>query len=240
MLRRALACLLLAVALPAAAAEPRTLQFSGYTWVVKSSAPKRRVGPGPNFFSAAGDHVWVDAHGWLHLKIAKDADGKWRCAEVYLLDSLGYGTYRFVTGKPLDDLDPNVVLGLFTYSLSDDPSFAYRELDFEYSRWGEPSDPTNAQVVVQPYDQPGNLHRWTVPSGYPVLTHRMDWSASAVKFSVRQGDTVLEHLDYRKAERIPPPGDETVHLNLWLSQGRVPQRGKATEIVIRSFSFTPP
>ena len=124
---------------------PRTLQFSGYTWNVKTSAGK--VGPGPNLFSDSTNNVWVDASGRLHLKITKDAN-RWNCAEVICTNSLGHGTYRFYLDSPVDNLDPNVVLGLFTWS--DDPAYADREIDVECSRWANAADSDNAQFVVQP------------------------------------------------------------------------------------------
>ena len=67
------------------------------------------------------------------MKIVKTA-GKWVCAEVVLQQTLGYGTYRFYLDSPVDSLDPNVVLGLFTWN--DDPAFNNRELDIEFARWG--------------------------------------------------------------------------------------------------------
>jgi hypothetical protein len=51
--------------------------------------------------------------------------------------------------RRVDKLDPNMVLGLFTYD--SDPAFNNREIDIEASRLGNAADPTNAQFVVQPY-----------------------------------------------------------------------------------------
>ncbi|MDQ4089270.1 MAG: hypothetical protein M3163_03045 [Actinomycetota bacterium] len=48
-------------------------------------------------------------------------------------------------------LDPNVVLGLFSWS--DDPAYNYREIDIEVARWGDVAGDTNAQYVVQPWDR---------------------------------------------------------------------------------------
>src|SRR5437870_9597705 len=58
--------------------------------------------------------------------------------------SFGFGTYRFRLDSPVDDIDPNAVVGLFTWS--DRPDFNHREIDIEISRWGEPGNP-NAQFV---------------------------------------------------------------------------------------------
>ena len=101
------------------------LAFAGLTWQRKAEP---QFGPGPNDW--APDLAWVDTQGRLHLKIAKDAAGKWWCAEVTSDKSFGYGEYRFTFAGPFSELDPNVVLGLFIY-LDDD-----HEIDFELTRWG--------------------------------------------------------------------------------------------------------
>src|SRR5947209_5357603 len=67
----------------------RTLQFSGYDWVVKAS--DHRVGPGPNYFSDSDENISVDAQGRLHLRLTQ-RDGRWHCAEVISAQSFGYGT----------------------------------------------------------------------------------------------------------------------------------------------------
>lgn len=135
----------------------RTLSFSGYEWKVKAS--RRPVGPGPNFFSDSLNNVWVDAQGSLHLRITHRKN-RWYCAEVISQQSFGYGTYRFYLDTRVDKLDPNIVLGLFTWS--DDPEFDHREIDIECARWGNADNDTNAQFVVQPYDIPEHRLRFSV------------------------------------------------------------------------------
>lgn len=132
-------------------AQPRVIAFAGYDWVVKNYAWE--VGPGPNRFSDNSRNVWVDAAGRLHLRIEKRKK-TWYCAEVICTESLGHGTYRFYLDSDVAELDPNVVLGLFTWS--DTPGFNNREVDIEFSRWGDRNGP-NAQFVVQPYYFPNNL-----------------------------------------------------------------------------------
>src|SRR4051812_19512341 len=135
----ALLCLLAVTPTQAAAT---VLAFSGYSWVVKASSGK--VGPGPNYFSSSANNVWVDNLGRLHLRITKQGS-RWFCAEVVSQASFGYGTYRWYLDSPVDNLDPNVVLGLFTWS--DLPDYANREIDIEFSRWGAARN-LNAQFVV--------------------------------------------------------------------------------------------
>ena len=96
----------------------RTIRFSGYDWLVKTSTVL--VGPGPNYFSDDEENVWIDDQGRLHLRLTRDSTGHWRASEVVLQTSLGYGQYRFAVEGTPQELDPNVVLGLFTWQ--DDPS----------------------------------------------------------------------------------------------------------------------
>ncbi len=95
------------------AATDRSLLFSGYNWTVRSSENALQ-GPGPNYFNESMDSVWVDGDGFLHLKI-RNYGGIWYCAEVYTNISFGHGTYLFKVHQGFENLDENVVLGLFTY-----------------------------------------------------------------------------------------------------------------------------
>lgn len=162
------AALLTASAYAARPSPARSIEFSGCTWDVKSSAGK--VGPGPNYFSNSPDNVWVDDAGRLHLKLTR-SKGRWYAAEVVNRQSLGRGTYTWVLDSPVDSLDPNVVLGLFTWN--DDPAYHHRELDIEFARWGNAADPTNGQFVVQPYDHTGNLVRITQAAGAAPLDAKL-------------------------------------------------------------------
>jgi len=135
----------------------------------------------------------------------------------------------------VDNLDRNVVLGLFTWS--DDPAFAHRELDVEFSRWGDPGN-QNAQYVVQPFTSPGNIFRFDEPTGLATSTHLFSWSAGSVTFESEgtQGP-FAEHVF---TAGVPQPGGEVVHVNLWLNRRRGPTDGQPVEVVLRQFEFTPP
>ena len=108
---------------------PTRIVWSGRTWQVKSS--QSRVGPGPNYFSASPENVWVDASDQLHERLTF-RNGRWNCAEVIGTETLGYGTYVFDIASPVAALDPNVVLGLFTWS--DKAAYSHREIDVEFGR----------------------------------------------------------------------------------------------------------
>ncbi|MBW1938760.1 MAG: hypothetical protein JRI67_08375 [Deltaproteobacteria bacterium] len=174
---------------------PRTISFSGYDWEVK-----RRdfpAGPGPNFFSDATEAVWVDGEG-LHLTINREGD-RWYCTEVINKQSMGYGTYIFVTAGRVDLLDPNVVLGLFTWD-TEAYEENYREIDIEFASWGDLFMETNAQFVVQPCSNcPGcsSCSRFKAELNDQAisLTNYIVWSPGSVEFRTYRG---------RYVENTPP------------------------------------
>jgi len=185
-------------------------------------------------FSDSTENVWVDSVGHLHLRTIY-RDGRWRTAEVILGQSLGFGKYTFRVASPLGTLDPNVVVGLFTWS--DDPAYNHREIDVEFARWGNQADPTAGQYAVQPYDRAGNLSRFIQPAT-AASVHSFTWAPRSVLFTsaTNNGQSIAS---WRTTSRdVPRQGGERVHLNLWLDGGAAPVDGAETEIVISSFSFT--
>jgi hypothetical protein len=219
----------------------RHISFSGYDWLVKNSADAR-LGPGPNYFSDSARNVWVDELGRLHLRIEK-RNGRWYSAEVISTASFGYGTYRWYLDSPVDRLDPNVVLGLFTWN--DDPAYNHRELDIEFARWGNASY-ANGQYTVQPYTVAGNQFIFNEPPGVPQTTHSLVWgSASAAFKSIRghastSSDPSLRIAEHSFSQGVPPTGGENARMNLWLFEGSAPADRKDVEIVIKRFEFIPP
>jgi hypothetical protein len=239
---RIVAAIVGAFLLHAGSAPAQTIvSFSGFDWVVKDSDGVF-VGPGPNVFSDDVRSVRVDRRGRLHLRV-KPIAGVWTCAEVVSVPSFGYGTYRFYLSRRVDALDPNVVLGLFTWS--DSPAENHREIDIEFSRWGNGLEPTNAQYVVQPYDVPGNLVRWTQPRRPRKSTHRFTWQPGSVAFQSLAGHNAAPpdggHVvaEHTMTAGIPTAGGENARINLWLFGGQPPLNGRAAYVIIERFEFEP-
>lgn len=211
---------------------PRTIQFSGYSWTVKGGGP---MGPGPNYWADSADSVFVDAGGSLHLKV-RHINGRWRCVEVNLDHPLGYGTYRFSVETPANTIPRNAVLGLFTWS--DAAPFAHREIDVELSRWND-QNASNAQFVIQPYQDLGKMVRFEIPDSERRLVQEFKWRADRIDFVSRnQAGRRFAEWTYA-GTGIPPTGDEGVHINVWLMDGAAPSTGKPFEIVISKFEFIP-
>jgi hypothetical protein len=214
-------------------APANSILWHGFRWTIKTSAG--RVGPGPNVF--AQSNVSVDASGNLHLAITKNASGQWSCAEIIAPASYGYGSYAFNLGSRVDALDANVVLGLFTWS--DRAQYAHREIDVEYARWGNAADPTNAQFVVQPYDRPAHLRRFTQPAISASMVRFM-WQPGQINWDSTDSSTgaLIDSYVYTGTD-VPRSGDERVHLNLWLFNGAAPTNGQPVDVILTGFTFTP-
>jgi hypothetical protein len=200
--------------------------------------------------------MWVDGAGRLHMTVSFH-DGQWWSTEVILTEKLGYGTYHFVTESENEDLDAYVTFGAFTYdSYGDDwsvPVFPNREIDFEDSRWGNPTDPTTSQVCVQPSWIKGNRQRFTLPdlAADPRVSRWFTWSPSRVEFTVALGNvpawnpplsSVLYRFNYRhlphSGHLIPTAGRERFRFNVWLNKP-APLGTGLTEVIISDFSFIP-
>jgi hypothetical protein len=200
------------------------------------------VGPGPNYFSDSTNNVWVDSEGQLHLRITNRSN-EWQCAEVVTARTFGYGHYRFELNSRVDNLDPNVVLGLFTWS--DDSAYSHREMDIECSRWSNAADANNAQFVVQPFDLAGHLIRYAVPTALADTTHVFRWITNEVDFQSQRGSyspipagaNTVSNWAYTLT--VPQTGDENVRINLWLSGGLPPTNNREVEVVIKGFEFVP-
>ena len=212
---------------------PKILHFSGYDWRVRRAGSLR--GGETHAYDPA--NAWTDEKGYLHLRV-QPRDGQWQCAEVSLLRSLGYGTYRFVV-KDTSHLGPYAVLGMFTLDemASDETR---QELDIEVSQWGNPQS-KNAQYVVQPYYVPENIVRFEAPAGE--LSHVLHWEPGTATFettrgpgSANHGQVVSEHIF---TTGVPAPALETLHIEMYnfFFPKTLPQ--EPAEVIIEKFEYLP-
>ncbi|MBJ7881658.1 glycoside hydrolase family 16 protein [Gelidibacter salicanalis] len=207
----------------------RIIKFSGFEWIVRTSDEKKQ-GPGPNLFSDSADNVWVDEYGRLHLKIVQ-RNGHWYCAGVTLKHSQGHKKYVFYLSSRIDELDENVVGGLFTYKNDNE------EIDIEFSRWSK-FDNQNTQYAIQPGVNAGNKYRYDMDLTSNLSTHFFDWKAKEIEFGSYEGhtlnpedDAIINAWTYTGSD-IPPLNDERLKLNLWLFRGQSPTNSQPAEMII--------
>jgi hypothetical protein len=217
---------------PAPPRNSKTIQFSGYEWKVRDTLGERNGSPHDN----DPENISIDSNGFLHLRIGRRAD-KWTCSEV-MTRSFGYGTYLFSV-QDVSHMEPAAVLGIFSYDeLGTDQN--HREMDIEISRWGDPDD-KNAQYVVQPYYVAANVSRFAAPPG--VLTFALHWEPGKASFETVRGKipvsaarAVAKHVF---TSGVPPPGGESVRLNLCpFNYSKVPLQNEA-EVVIERVQYLP-
>ena len=226
-----LAALIAALAVPAAA-DARSIEWSGYTWWVRENLAATSM-PGPNLWDGSAKSVWVDRKGDLHMKVRYDkANRRWVSSEIGTNWWFGPGRYEWVVQSPGDQLDRNVTVGMYNYL------DATHEIDIELARWGRTAaqDPTNAQYAVQPWDLPGNQVRFTAPAG--VATYSFDWSATAIGFDGRIGSWASPWL--YTGPTISTDWSAPVRINVWQYKNLAPASGRDVEVVFRSFRYTPP
>ncbi len=244
-----------------------TISFSGYTWNVRNTAGAYS-GPGLNTFTNSTNNVWVDGLGQLHLKITY-TNGKWVAAEIESQQSFGYGDYIFyINGRP-DNLDQNVVFGLFTWNNNSFQTDANSEIDIEFAKWGYAGakslqyavQPTNGGVYAERNIKPSSflltgdysthgftwaptevIHKSYYDFGYPTAWLASQWSFS----STSQPRQKIEGGRTSDAVVIPKPGTDTkVHMNLWLNDtnkdgyGDAPSNGQTVEVIVNKFEFKP-
>lgn len=217
----------------AVSGQEAALRFSGYEWIA-SEAPEGKA-PGPNPFRNSPRTIDLDERGRLRLAVDL-VDGKWSCAELRLDRPLGYGTYEVGISGDLSRLDPQAVFGFFTYDHLAPPH--HGEIDIEFAKWGDREHP-GGNLTVQPYDTPGNTFLFSTAAAPGVTVCRFLWRKEGVDFLVlfREGPAERVLARWRKEISIPP-GEATLHLNLWLFQGRPPLSGRRQSVRVEYFSFS--
>jgi hypothetical protein len=206
----------------------KKLDFSGYEWLVRET--EGSPAGSRNQFDRA--NAWVDEKGFLHLRIRETPAG-WTSAEVRLVPSLGYGSYRFAVSD-VSHLEPPVVLAI------SNGSGPKREMDIEISRWGAPAG-KNSQYVVQPFDIAANVVRFVSPPGR--LTYSFDWEPGRIGFRTVRGagpagdaSRIAAHLF---TSGVPSPGKETLHLSLYIFENKIVRIQDGAEVIIEKFEYLP-
>jgi hypothetical protein len=222
------------------AGKSTTITFSGYTWQTRETGNNTQ-GPGHNRWK--GSNAFVDANGYLHLKLNKAGDN-WYCAEITSTQSFGYGTYQWQVEGRTDTLDKNVVLGLFNYSGVDGND----EMDIELSRWGNSSN-NNTSYTIYPTQPLSSKQNWnktynTILTDGENTTQRFKRNSDRSVFFQELGgfhdddtnliDSVTCYNPPHAISKLAMP----VHMNLWLFESTTPSNNIPVEIIIRNFKFT--
>lgn len=224
----------------------KSIEFSGYRWRMKSGG---LFGPGNNYFSDSKENVWVDARGWLHLRITQ-REGKWYCPEIVLEKALGYGNYIFRTVGRVDQLDSNVILGFFLWEYKKNYEGADKinvanEFDIEFGTWKDPNR-LPGQFICQPWNKAGNESHFAIrlKSNSSKSSHAFQWGPDAVNCRSWNGlsdspfPSEIIHAWSYHGEDIPRNESPRVHINFWCIE-EPPSDRKELEVIIAEFRFVP-
>jgi hypothetical protein len=217
-----------------------TIDFAGYTWIVKSGycSVGNTAGPGPNYYCGDEEDLWVDGSGYLHMKMNyKSALSHYGCVSIKTLVS-GCGTYNYLVGDgpngSPDSLDPNVVVGLFTYdeSVSDNG-----EIDIEISDWGDSTPDANLWFVTW-LNSSSTYDDYLVTFGSGTTVHEFTWAPSYITFnSTHEGVLLGDGVRIGSAVYDCPTEPIYARINFWLVDGDDP--ASSQEVVIEDFTFAP-
>lgn len=204
------------------------VQFSGYFWDVThqpgGAAPPTTVG------GFSGRHAWVDDNGRLNLRL-EPIGGVWQGgAVVSAQEGWGYGTYEWTVEGRIDGFHENVVVGLFTYEQG---APGNREIDIEIARFGD-SGPRNMNSALHHENGESFNQSWAI-GNQERTTHAFTWKPGRVTWTTRDANNEIIHR--AEAPTTVEPGDERVHMNIWVCCERSPDRPQ--HVVISSFDFQP-
>jgi hypothetical protein len=228
----------LASARPAHAA---TISWKGHTWNVTS-------GGMAGVCRGTPANVFVDASGYLHLRITNDG-GTWTAAEIFSTDKLGFGTYQWQIEGSTDKLDKNVVVGLFPYGPEGGlGSSGNNEIDIEIARWGNDAWPNGNYTICPPTGSKTESHTFTFSlAGGTALTTRFSWSSSKIDFATLAGfvaidaeNGLIDSWTFAPANPTASITQEAMPLgmNLWCFESP-PSDGKEVEIIVRDLQVVP-
>lgn len=230
------------------------LKWKGMTWIAKHApdidAPR---GPGENMWNK--NNVWVDEEDKLHLKLTRQANGRYTCAELRSENNYQYGTYSWKVISPLDQLHKDVIFGLFQYGGVD----FINEIDFEFTRWNNPAAnwcnyTVYRKSVTSPNPENNYVHiDYSEPLVGTYSTHIYKREGDKITFKSfhGHGETSLfanipggNSWVYNEPNQVPTQA-MPVFIQLWTKYKNLPPglnytlTNNIVEVVVSDFQFTP-
>lgn len=225
----------LAILLPI---QGKVINWSGYSWMVRNQTSS---GPGPNLWSDA--NAFLDVDGNLHLKITHTSQG-WQCVELTSELTFPPSNFQWQVASRVDQLDRNVVVGLFMYPPNGLAPDGTNEIDIEFAQW---ADPNNQRLFYTLFPKDSQLPHVSAALEMNNLpgpsTHRFKWNTTSIYYQSLRGyqprdsssDTFASWITPAKYINEVPTMNLSVHMNVWLFQGKPPTDSNEVEVVLKSF-----
>jgi beta-glucanase (GH16 family) len=201
------------------------INWAGTQWQVRSGGGTPCA---TGLWSEKG--VWVDQHGWLHLKITRLPSGEFACAEIISVERFGYGEYTVEVEGPIGSIDKNVVLGIFMYPPRDVGPDGTNEIDVEIARWGRPDAP-QVNYTAWYRSHKGARHMATgVPDDLANAFFHIIWQPEKIRWYSSIPGTEPVTLENDLANQ-----PQHFIINLWLLNGFDRTTQQETGFVIKSW-----
>ncbi|WP_353124664.1 glycoside hydrolase family 16 protein [Parapedobacter pyrenivorans] len=228
------------------------IEWKGITWLVKHATNRDEPrGPGENIWSS--QNVWVDDQGKLHLKITRQPDGRYLCAELQSENDYQYGTYTWKVDSDLSGLQKDVIFGLFQYGGTD----YINEIDFEFTRWNNASANWCNYTVYRNQVTTSNpevnyVHvDYSEPLDGTYTTHTYTREANKITFKSYHGHGTASLFTnipggtsgwvFAEPDNVPTKA-MPVYIQLWTKYknvGNYELNSPSVEVVVNDFTFTP-
>ena len=172
---------------------------------------------------------------------------------MFTSSNLGFGTYQWVIqGNNFYNMDPSVVLGLFTYGPQNGiGTDGTNEVDIEFSKWGTTGTTQNVDFTVYPATGRKNknstpssdvTYYLTPPGSGTTTTVRFVWSSTSITWYVMSGTVgvnaaptnVVQSFTYNGTTSTIPQAASPVGINLWAFEA-LPSN--PWNIVLQSFTY---
>lgn len=216
---------------------PGSLQttWSGYVW-------NRRVRLGASMYNHLFNQANIsgpDSNGYLTLTITNPTGNNPYGAEIFTDNkNFGYGVYTFTIGTEVDNLDPNIVMGgafLFDYQA---PT-SYNEIDIDEVRYyaGSPAQLLQSHA----YAGPTFISNVGTVNAASQQTFRLIWGPDGMVFDAFVGPTAsgTAYQSAYQTTHLPTPGNERIHINIWVQNVSNPSVVPQTSVVIQNFTYIP-
>jgi hypothetical protein len=124
---------------------------------------------------------------------------------------------------------------------------ATHEIDIEFARWSQATNPIG-NYVVWPVEKSLKQLSKSFPFTLETIetTHRFTWSSRSIVFQSLNGQRDDDENEFSRWVHQPEEVSKRisqepmpVHINLWLFKGFPPKNGQEVEVVVSGFSFTP-
>lgn len=228
------------------------IEWKGITWLVKHATNRDEPrGPGANIWSSR--NVWVDSQDKLHLKITRQSDGRYLCAELQSENNYQYGTYTWKVDSDLSELQKDVIFGLFQYGGTD----YINEIDFEFTRWNNASNNWCNYTVYRKQVTTSNpevnyVHiDYSEPLEGTATTHAYVREADKITFRSYHGhdtSTLFANIPggtggwvFDEPNNVPTKA-MPVYIQLWTKYRNIANyelNSPVVEVIVDDFTFTP-